>query len=93
MNILRIGGGDEVIIPPWPELQPPRGRSEASERDGEVHKGLRLVTHCNYPRPGTSHPTGVKFILLHTVDNVLLRGGSTGFIHGADKVDLVVFCW
>ena len=57
MNILGIGGRDEVVIPAWPELQPSWGGGEAPERNGEVHKGLRLITHSNYPRSRTRDTT------------------------------------
>ena len=90
MDILAVGGGDEVVVPAWPELQSARGGREAPEGDGEVHEGLRLVADCHNAWPWVGYPTRFKLLALHAVDDVLLGGGRAGLVHRADEVDLVV---
>ena len=90
MDVLVVGGGDEVIVPSGTELQTPRGRGEAPERDGEVHEGLRLVADSDYPGSRVHHAAGVELLLLHAVDDVLLRRLGARLVDRADQVDLVV---
>ena len=90
VDILAVGGGDEVVVPTRSELQSARGGREAPEGDGEVHESLRLVADCNDAWPWVGHPTRFKLLALHAVDDVLLVGWSAGLVHRADEVNLVV---
>ena len=78
-------GGDQVVALPWLELQPPGGRREGPEGDGEVLEPLLTLADRHYLRPGAGHPAVVKVLDGDAVDDMLLQG-----VLGADQVQLVV---
>ena len=89
VDVLVGGGGDEVVLLPWGELQGPGGGGEGPEGDGEVHEAPGSVADRHDPRCGAADSAGLELLLVHTVDHVLLLLLPLPH-HWADQVDLVV---